>query len=319
VLSVGENTVVKSCVPAAKTVPATGLYMKLPGRLAVASSWVALIAVPAVMAAGVAQAIVGVAWFTASCTEAVAADYVVISVGVKVTESVCVPALSTVPATGVYAKVPPTLAVALNCVPLRAVPYVMGAGVLQAIVGTLVEPAGVMVTCVDALRFCGVTVAAAGDVPAGATSIYAACTVTVPAAFAVRAPLLKVAIEVLDSENWVPAVTSCDVPSLRWAMALRTDAPPTLIVEGLAVTVSESRLWDEGLLHPAMKIKMPHRSPEQTRARGEIRMNCLVSGEFEAARAGKVSHFKGANGLSHPRDTWYRRRNFVSCCSHYQR
>jgi hypothetical protein len=96
--------------------------MKLPGRLAVASSWVALIAVPAVMAAGVAQAIVGVAWFTASCTEAVAAEYVVISVGVKVTESVCVPALSTVPAAGVYAKVPPTLAVALNCVPLRAVP-----------------------------------------------------------------------------------------------------------------------------------------------------------------------------------------------------
>jgi hypothetical protein len=136
-------------------------------------------------------------------------------------------------------------------------------------------------------------------VPAGATSTYAACTVTVPAAFAVTAPLLIPAREGLDTENCVPAVTSCVVPSLRWATAFRTAAPPTLIEEGVAVTVRESRFWDEGLEHPAVKIKIPHRSPEQTRAGGEIRMNCLVSGEFEAARCGKVGHFKGANGLSH--------------------
>jgi hypothetical protein len=96
--------------------------MKLPGTLAVASNWVALSAVPGVMTAGVGQVILGVAWLTMSCTEAVAAEYVFISVGVKVTESVCVPAGSTVPAAGVYVKVPAMFAVAFNCPPPRPPP-----------------------------------------------------------------------------------------------------------------------------------------------------------------------------------------------------
>ena len=47
------------------------------------------------------------------------------------------------------------------------------AGAFQVIVGTLlvpVAPAAVMVTCADALRDCGVTVAAAGELPAGVAS-----------------------------------------------------------------------------------------------------------------------------------------------------
>src|SRR5260370_35538820 len=55
------------------------------------------------------------------------------SSGVKVTDKVWpLPALRTVPEVGIYAKLPDTEAVALNWVPLSAVPYTMSAGVLQA-------------------------------------------------------------------------------------------------------------------------------------------------------------------------------------------
>jgi hypothetical protein len=74
--------------------------MKLPGTFAVAFSCVALSAVPVEIEAGAAQVIAGVAWFTVSCADAVAAEYVFVSLGVKVTESGCFPALSTVPAAG---------------------------------------------------------------------------------------------------------------------------------------------------------------------------------------------------------------------------
>jgi hypothetical protein len=46
----------------------------------------------------------------------------------------------------------------------------MAAGGFQVIVGTLLEPAAVIVICVDALKFCGVTDTEAGDVPAGVAS-----------------------------------------------------------------------------------------------------------------------------------------------------
>ena len=68
------NTAVNCCVPAARTAPTAGLYMKLPGAFAVAFNCVALRAVPVAIAAGAAQVIVGVAWLTFSCTEAVAAE-----------------------------------------------------------------------------------------------------------------------------------------------------------------------------------------------------------------------------------------------------
>ena len=100
-LSVGENTAVSCCVPADRTVPTAGLYMKLPGTFAVASSCVALSAVPVAMAAGAVQVIAGAAWLTVICAEAVAAEYVFVSLGMKMTETVCFPALSTVPAAGV--------------------------------------------------------------------------------------------------------------------------------------------------------------------------------------------------------------------------
>ena len=74
--------------------------MKPPATLAVAFNWVALSAVPAEIGAGAGQVTTGVALLTVSCTEAVAAEYVFVSVGVKVTESVWVPPLGTVPAAG---------------------------------------------------------------------------------------------------------------------------------------------------------------------------------------------------------------------------
>jgi hypothetical protein len=46
----------------------------------------------------------------------------------------------------------------------------MAAGAFQVMVGTLPVPAAVMVICVDALKFCGVTATDAGDVPAGVAS-----------------------------------------------------------------------------------------------------------------------------------------------------
>jgi hypothetical protein len=75
--------------------------MKLPGIFAVASSCVALSAAPVEIEAGAAQVIAGVAWLTVSCAEAVAAEYVFVSLGMKVTERACFPALSTAPAAGV--------------------------------------------------------------------------------------------------------------------------------------------------------------------------------------------------------------------------
>ena len=51
-MSVGENTAVRCCVPAARTVPAAGLYINVPGAFALASNWVALRVVPAEIGAG---------------------------------------------------------------------------------------------------------------------------------------------------------------------------------------------------------------------------------------------------------------------------
>ena len=79
------------------------------------------------------------------------------------TESVCVPALSTVPAAGEYTKVPGTLAVASNWVLLTAAPYVIAAGAFQVIKGVLFDGAAVMVTCVDALRVLRRHVSQKGD------------------------------------------------------------------------------------------------------------------------------------------------------------
>jgi hypothetical protein len=62
---------------------------------------------------------------------------------VNVVDKVCVP-VSTVPAAGLYAKVPATLAVAFNCVALKTVPATTDAGVAQVIVGVVFAPAPVV-------------------------------------------------------------------------------------------------------------------------------------------------------------------------------
>jgi hypothetical protein len=123
--------------PALSTVPGAGLYAKLPGVLAVASSCAALSAVPLVIAAGAGQLIVGVALLTVSVTLPVAELKLVVLLGVNVTDKVWLPAPSVVPAAGEYAKLPAVLAVASSCVPLSAVPYVMPAGVGQVMVGVV--------------------------------------------------------------------------------------------------------------------------------------------------------------------------------------
>jgi len=107
----------------------------------------------------------------------------------------------------------------------------------------------------------------------------------VPAALAVTAPLANVARAGFDRVHWVLEVTSWVVPSLRWAVAFNTDAPPTLTVEGVAVTVREARFWDEGLLHPAIKITNTHRRPEHTCGKGVIRIRSLVESEFRSTAA----------------------------------
>ena len=57
------------------------------------------------------------------------------SVGVKSAFSAWLPAPSTVPLAGVYTKPPATSAVALSCVALSAVGYVIAAGVAHVITG----------------------------------------------------------------------------------------------------------------------------------------------------------------------------------------
>lgn len=60
--------------------------------------------------------------FTTSCTLAVDAEYFCVFEGVKVTDSVSVPAAGTVPAAGEYVNDPGTFAVASSCVELSAAP-----------------------------------------------------------------------------------------------------------------------------------------------------------------------------------------------------
>src|ERR1700747_2318997 len=102
-------------MPAEGTVPAAGVYVRVPGTDEVAFSWAAERAVPYVMAAGVAQVITGATWVTTSCTVLVAVVKLAVSVGVKVTERVSVPATGMLPAAGEYTSVPGTEAVAFSC------------------------------------------------------------------------------------------------------------------------------------------------------------------------------------------------------------
>src|SRR5579863_797965 len=92
------------------------------------------------MGAGVCQLRTGFAWLTTMVVVAEALEKSTLSVGMKVTESVCVPAGNIVPAAGEYTKVPgtavvPKTAVASSCVAPRGVPKVIAAGCVQLIDG----------------------------------------------------------------------------------------------------------------------------------------------------------------------------------------
>ena len=144
-VSVGVKVTESVTVPAFGIVPAAGLYWKVPGVDAVASNCVALKAVPAVIGASAGHVIFGVALFTVNVLVAVAVVKSAVSVGVKVTESVTVPALGIVPAAGVYWKVPGVDAVASNCVALKAVPAVIGASAGHVIFGVALFTVNVLV------------------------------------------------------------------------------------------------------------------------------------------------------------------------------
>jgi hypothetical protein len=79
------------------------------------------------MFAGVFHVMAGAPGCTVMVTVADEEVKCVVSVGVKVTDTVCVPNSSTVPAGGVYVNVPgtaapPEVTAALSCVDERAVP-----------------------------------------------------------------------------------------------------------------------------------------------------------------------------------------------------
>jgi hypothetical protein len=78
-------------------------------------------------------------------------------------------------------------------------------------------------------------------------------------------------------------------------VAFITAAPPTLKVVGVAVIASEASVWDEGLLHPAIKIANPNSNPEHTRGMGDIRIHCLVNFEFVSTTIFFKGLVKGAN------------------------
>src|SRR6266446_5138368 len=86
------------------------------------------------MSTGAGQMMVDAAFVTFTVAVAVAPVKFTASLGVKVTESVCDPAVSTAPAAGEYVNVPGTLAVALSCVPSIAAPYTMATGAGQVMV-----------------------------------------------------------------------------------------------------------------------------------------------------------------------------------------
>src|SRR5262245_42468017 len=88
---------------------------------------------------------VGVALSTTSVVVIVRTARCSRSSGVNVTDSVCVPASSTVPAGGEYTNVPGKFAVACNCAAPMGVAYVMASGCGQVIVG--VVPTSVTLPC----------------------------------------------------------------------------------------------------------------------------------------------------------------------------
>src|ERR1700677_4191204 len=188
---------------------------------------------------------------------------------------------------------PGTLALASNTALLSAVPYSMGAGVLHVMAGAVVVvPAAVMLTCAEEPKVCAVEPAVDEDWPAATTMTYAACTVKVPGALLASTPLPSVANEGLDSVHCVPEVTSCVEPLLRWAMACRVTAPPTLTVAGEALTVRKFRLVDEGgVPHPTKRMNKALTNSEHTRGIRGKRIYCLVNvRNFEASRPGDKGH-----------------------------
>ena len=102
---------------------------------------------------------------------------------------------------------------------------------------------------------------------------------------AVKVPLVIVAKTGFDSVHCVPDVTSWVVPSLRWATAFNAEVPPTFTVEGVAVTVREARVWDEGLLHPVIRNNKTHRRAAHTCGIGGIRIWSLVGSKFRSTAA----------------------------------
>ena len=82
------------------------------------------------------------------------------SVGVNVTDNVCVPAFRIVPAIGEYENVPGTGVLAFSCVEVSGVPYVMPEGAGHVIAGIALSTTivTVVVTALKAAESAGVNV-----------------------------------------------------------------------------------------------------------------------------------------------------------------
>ena len=75
-------------------------------------------------------------------------------------------------------------------------------------------------------------------------------------------------------------------------------APPTLKVEGVAVTVNEARVWDEGLPQPTIRVSQAHRDPEQTRATEGIRIERPSYSANVEVRGLGIKSSQSVNGYS---------------------
>ncbi len=104
--SVGVNVTESVWLPLVTRVPAAGVYTNVPGSAApvtpaaVASSCVEVSGEPTTRPAGVGHVSTGVACVTAMDAVPLTGRKSVASLGVKVTRSVCAPAVSTEPAAG---------------------------------------------------------------------------------------------------------------------------------------------------------------------------------------------------------------------------
>jgi uncharacterized cupredoxin-like copper-binding protein len=77
---------------------------------------------------------------------------------------------------------------------------------------------------------------------------------------------------------------ACAMASLRFAIALRPAAAPTVMTDGVAAAIKEVSVGDDGFAHPAITLKQPQRIFEETNREGSRRIECLVVSGFRTGQ-----------------------------------